>query len=140
MENCIPGSGGRLMVFTGGPCTTGPGTVVGLPLEETIRTHRVHPPLCTTKPHPTPFHSTPIPHHPPPHPPTTPPPHHPPHPTPPHPTPTPHHTNKPHGKPQLRSPYTLLQTLLGISISALQAARMNTCWTHAFACASQQLA
>ena len=44
MENCIPGSGGRLMVFTGGPCTTGPGTVVGLTLEESIRTHRVHPP------------------------------------------------------------------------------------------------
>ncbi|KAL3133000.1 hypothetical protein ABBQ38_006909 [Trebouxia sp. C0009 RCD-2024] len=40
MENCIPGSGGRLMVFTGGPCTTGPGTVVGLALEESIRTHR----------------------------------------------------------------------------------------------------
>ena len=41
MENCIPGSGGRLMVFTGGPCTTGPGTVVGPALEESIRTHRV---------------------------------------------------------------------------------------------------
>lgn len=42
LETCIPGSGGRLMVFTGGPCTTGPGTVVGLALEESIRTHRVH--------------------------------------------------------------------------------------------------
>lgn len=41
MENCIPGTGGRLMVFTGGPCTTGPGAVVGLALEESIRTHRV---------------------------------------------------------------------------------------------------
>lgn len=41
LENCIPGTGGRLMVFTGGPCTTGPGTVVGLSLEESIRTHRV---------------------------------------------------------------------------------------------------
>ena len=41
MENSVPGSGGRLMVFTGGPCTTGPGTVVGPALEESIRTHRV---------------------------------------------------------------------------------------------------
>lgn len=41
MENCIPNSGGRLMVFTGGPCTLGPGLVVGLQLEESIRTHRV---------------------------------------------------------------------------------------------------
>ncbi len=41
MENCIPGTGGRLMVFTGGPCTTGPGAVVGLALEDSIRTHRV---------------------------------------------------------------------------------------------------
>ncbi|DBA70425.1 TPA: hypothetical protein ACH3X2_011834 [Trebouxia sp. C0005] len=40
MENCIPGTGGRLMVFTGGPCTTGPGAVVGLALEDSIRTHR----------------------------------------------------------------------------------------------------
>ena len=29
------------MVFTGGPCTTGPGAVVGLALEDSIRTHRV---------------------------------------------------------------------------------------------------
>ena len=41
MENCVPGTGGRLMVFTGGPCTTGPGMVVGLALEDSIRTHRV---------------------------------------------------------------------------------------------------
>lgn len=41
MGNCIPGCGGRLMVFTGGPCTVGPGMVVGLALEESIRTHRV---------------------------------------------------------------------------------------------------
>lgn len=56
MENCIPGSGGRLMVFTGGPCTTGPGTVVGLTLEESIRTHRVHLPyhmLASTHRHTT---------------------------------------------------------------------------------------
>ena len=41
LENCIPGTGGRIMVFTGGPCTTGPGAVVGLALEHSIRTHRV---------------------------------------------------------------------------------------------------
>ena len=50
------------MVFTGGPCTTGPGSVVGLALEESIRTHRVciyavlhvppwHPSLSVIKQH-----------------------------------------------------------------------------------------
>lgn len=41
LEGCIPTGAGRIMVFTGGPCTVGPGMTVGTNLEETLRTHQV---------------------------------------------------------------------------------------------------
>ena len=115
MENCIPGSGGRLMVFTGGPCTTGPGTVVGLPLEESIRTHRVHSRHHTTPHHTTPHHTTP--HH-----------------------TTPYHTT-PHCKPQFTNTiHSVAHCTWWARASAVQAAHINTSWTHALACKSQQVA
>jgi len=39
LEVSVPRSGARIMLFTGGPCTSGPGKVVGLDLEETMRSH-----------------------------------------------------------------------------------------------------
>lgn len=38
LESC-PFQGSRIMLFTGGPCTIGPGQVIGLKLEETIRNY-----------------------------------------------------------------------------------------------------
>ncbi|KAK9805138.1 hypothetical protein WJX72_001479 [[Myrmecia] bisecta] len=40
LEACVPGCGARIMVLTGGPCTTGPGLVVGVDKAEAIRTHK----------------------------------------------------------------------------------------------------
>mmetsp|Transcript_27066 Transcript_27066/g.76315 ORF Transcript_27066/g.76315 Transcript_27066/m.76315 type:complete len:757 (+) Transcript_27066:155-2425(+) len=40
MEACIPNGAARIMVFTGGPCTVGPGMTVGTNLEEMLRTHQ----------------------------------------------------------------------------------------------------
>lgn len=39
LETMFPDTGARLMVFTGGPCTSGPGMVVDLSLKEPIRSH-----------------------------------------------------------------------------------------------------
>ncbi|KAK2195420.1 bifunctional Sec23-Sec24 helical domain superfamily/von Willebrand factor A-like domain superfamily/Protein transport protein Sec23/Sec23-Sec24 beta-sandwich/Gelsolin-like domain superfamily/Zinc finger [Babesia duncani] len=39
LEICCPNKGGRVMLFTGGPCTFGPGKVVDTPLSESIRHH-----------------------------------------------------------------------------------------------------
>lgn len=39
MESSFQNSGGRIMLFTGGPCTEGPGMVVGPELRESIRSH-----------------------------------------------------------------------------------------------------
>lgn len=39
IENTFAGLGGRVMVFTGGPATKGPGAVVSQQLKEVIRTH-----------------------------------------------------------------------------------------------------
>lgn len=39
LETLCPNSGGRVMLFTGGPCSVGPGAVVGLELRESIRSH-----------------------------------------------------------------------------------------------------
>lgn len=36
----LPSGGGRLLVFCGGPCTTGVGRIVPLPLEQPIRSHK----------------------------------------------------------------------------------------------------
>ncbi|OMH82893.1 Protein transport protein SEC23 [Zancudomyces culisetae] len=40
MEAAYPNSGGRIMVFTGGAATQGPGMVVGPELKEAIRSHK----------------------------------------------------------------------------------------------------
>ncbi|KAK9120459.1 hypothetical protein Syun_018076 [Stephania yunnanensis] len=37
---CVPGSGGRIMAFVGGPATEGPGTIVSKDLSEPIRSHK----------------------------------------------------------------------------------------------------
>lgn len=39
LDTLFPNCGSRLMVFSGGPCTIGPGMVVGLELRESIRSH-----------------------------------------------------------------------------------------------------
>mmetsp|Transcript_26598 Transcript_26598/g.44462 ORF Transcript_26598/g.44462 Transcript_26598/m.44462 type:complete len:757 (+) Transcript_26598:112-2382(+) len=39
LETTYPNSGARIMVFTGGPCTSGPGQCVGPELNEPIRSH-----------------------------------------------------------------------------------------------------
>eukprot|EP01114_Cavostelium_apophysatum_P003750 TRINITY_DN1387_c0_g2_i2.p1 TRINITY_DN1387_c0_g2~~TRINITY_DN1387_c0_g2_i2.p1 ORF type:complete len:752 (+),score=199.83 TRINITY_DN1387_c0_g2_i2:97-2352(+) len=39
LENTVPDSGARVMLFTGGPCTVGPGMVVSEDLKEPIRSH-----------------------------------------------------------------------------------------------------
>ena len=41
LECCAPGLGGRVMLMTAGPCTTGPGMVVGQDLAEPFRNHKV---------------------------------------------------------------------------------------------------
>ncbi|KAL6007338.1 Protein transport protein S23 G [Asimina triloba] len=40
LEACFPNTGGRVMVFTSGPATSGPGIVVDTNLAKAIRTHR----------------------------------------------------------------------------------------------------
>ena len=39
LETSFPQTGGRIMVFSGGPCTEGPGMVVANELREPIRSH-----------------------------------------------------------------------------------------------------
>lgn len=39
MEGCAAGCPGRLMLFTAGPCTSGPGLIVELPRKEILRSH-----------------------------------------------------------------------------------------------------
>ena len=39
METSFPHAGTRIMLFAGGPCTEGPGMVVGPELKEPIRSH-----------------------------------------------------------------------------------------------------
>ena len=39
LEATFPNSGGRIMLFAAGPCTVGPGTVVGTELKEMLRSH-----------------------------------------------------------------------------------------------------
>lgn len=39
LESLFPNCGARIMMFVGGPCTIGPGLVVGLELRESIRSH-----------------------------------------------------------------------------------------------------
>jgi protein transport protein SEC23 len=39
METSFPNAGGRIILFAGGPCTEGPGMVVGPELKEAIRSH-----------------------------------------------------------------------------------------------------
>lgn len=39
LETAFPNTGARIMLFAGGPCTTGPGTVVTPALREAIRSH-----------------------------------------------------------------------------------------------------
>lgn len=38
-QTCFPHTGARIMLFTGGPATEGPGMVVGVELREPIRSH-----------------------------------------------------------------------------------------------------
>ncbi|XP_010932867.1 protein transport protein SEC23 G [Elaeis guineensis] len=40
LEGCAPNTGGRVMVFTSGPATTGPGMIAETDLSEAIRTHQ----------------------------------------------------------------------------------------------------
>ncbi|CAK9204791.1 unnamed protein product [Sphagnum troendelagicum] len=37
---CVPGTGARIMVFVGGPCTEGAGTIVSKDLSDPIRSHK----------------------------------------------------------------------------------------------------
>jgi len=39
METSFPNSGARIILYAGGPCTEGPGMVVGTELKEPIRSH-----------------------------------------------------------------------------------------------------
>jgi len=39
LEMSFPNTGGRVMLFTGGPCTVGPGQMVGVELSEPMRSH-----------------------------------------------------------------------------------------------------
>jgi protein transport protein SEC23 len=39
METSFPNSGARIILYSGGPCTEGPGLVVGTELKEPIRSH-----------------------------------------------------------------------------------------------------
>lgn len=49
LESLFPSSGGRIMLFMGGPCTSGPGMVVGTEMKEPIRSH--HDLEAETAPH-----------------------------------------------------------------------------------------
>lgn len=49
LESLFPSSGGRILLFMGGPCTTGPGMVVGTEMKEPIRSH--HDLEAETAPH-----------------------------------------------------------------------------------------
>jgi protein transport protein SEC23 len=40
LESCVPQSGARVLVFSGGPCTVGPGMIVGRELKEALRAHK----------------------------------------------------------------------------------------------------
>ncbi|CAG9464619.1 unnamed protein product [Pedinophyceae sp. YPF-701] len=40
LESSTPGTGSRILLFTSGPCTVGPGKTVGETLDEPIRTHQ----------------------------------------------------------------------------------------------------
>eukprot|EP00128_Syssomonas_multiformis_P010905 Colp12_sorted_trinity150504_noHs@20552 len=40
LESTFPNTGGRIMLFIGGPCTQGPGAVVGVELKEPMRSHQ----------------------------------------------------------------------------------------------------
>ncbi|EFJ16499.1 hypothetical protein SELMODRAFT_155031 [Selaginella moellendorffii] len=40
LNACVPGTGARIMAFVGGPCTEGPGMIVGSELSEPIRSHK----------------------------------------------------------------------------------------------------
>ena len=40
LETSFPGAGGRVLLFMGGPCTEGPGKVVGEELKTPIRSHK----------------------------------------------------------------------------------------------------
>ncbi len=46
LECCAPGLGGRVLLMTAGPCTVGPGVVVGLDLAEPFRNHKVVMCVC----------------------------------------------------------------------------------------------
>jgi protein transport protein SEC23 len=39
METSFPNAGARIILYTGGPCTEGPGMVVGVELKEPMRSH-----------------------------------------------------------------------------------------------------
>lgn len=39
LESTFPNSGARIMLFAAGPCTVGPGTIVGTELKEMLRSH-----------------------------------------------------------------------------------------------------
>ena len=39
METSFPNAGARIMLYSGGPCTEGPGMVVGTELKEHVRSH-----------------------------------------------------------------------------------------------------
>ena len=40
LESCVPQSGARVMLFSSGPATIGPGMIVGRELKENIRAHK----------------------------------------------------------------------------------------------------
>lgn len=40
LGGCLPGTGGRIIALVGGPCTEGPGTIVGKELSEPVRSHK----------------------------------------------------------------------------------------------------
>lgn len=40
LENCVPQSGARVLLFSSGPATIGPGMIVGRELKENIRAHK----------------------------------------------------------------------------------------------------
>lgn len=40
LESCVPQTGARVLLFASGPCTVGPGMIVGRELKESIRAHK----------------------------------------------------------------------------------------------------
>jgi protein transport protein SEC23 len=40
LESCVPHSGSRVLMFSSGPATIGPGMIVGRELKENIRAHK----------------------------------------------------------------------------------------------------